>query len=243
MMIELVSVTKRFGDRIAVDELSITIASGEFFALLGPNAAGKTTTVKMIAGLLRPSAGSIRIAGYDAAREAIKAKSVLGYVPDIPFLYDKLTVDETLDFVACVYGLTGEEGNRAAREMRSMFSLSEVRGLLVEQLSHGLRQRLVFAMAMIHKPRLMVVDEPFVGLDPRSVRSVKDALKGCADSGGAVLMCTHTLSAAEELADRVGIISRGRLIALGTVAELRERAGNLEKLEEVFLRLTEEPRD
>jgi ABC-2 type transport system ATP-binding protein len=240
MMIELDSVTKRFGDRVAVDGLSIAIAAGEFFALLGPNAAGKTTTVKMIAGLLRPSAGSIRIAGYGAAREAAEMKRVLGYVPDIPFLYDKLTVDETLDFAASVYGLTGQEGNRAKREMRSMFSLSEVRGLLVEQLSHGIRQRLVFAMAMIHSPRVMVVDEPFVGLDPRSVRSVKDALKGCAASGGAVLMCTHTLSAAEELADRIGIISRGRLVALGTVAELKERAGHPEKLEEAFLRITED---
>ncbi|MCX6339443.1 MAG: ABC transporter ATP-binding protein [Candidatus Aureabacteria bacterium] len=242
-MLELLSVTKRFGDRTAVDGLNITLRSGEFFALLGPNAAGKTTTVKMIAGLLRPSSGSIRIAGHDVAHEAIRAKSFLGYVPDIPFLYDKLTVDETLDFAACVYGLTGEEGNRAKGEMISMFNLSQARGFLVEQLSHGLRQRLIFAMVMIHKPRLMVVDEPFVGLDPRSVRSVKDALKGCAGSGGAVLMCTHTLSAAEELADRVGIISRGRLIALGTIDELRGRAGHLEKLEEVFLRITEEAQD
>ncbi|MCX6354754.1 MAG: ABC transporter ATP-binding protein [Candidatus Aureabacteria bacterium] len=237
-MLELVEVSKKFGDTLAVDRLSLTVGAGEFFALLGPNAAGKTTTVKMIAGLLRPNSGRIRIAGSDIVRDGTRAKSALGYVPDIPFLYDKLTAEETLDFAAAVYGMGDAEGKRAKEEMLLRFDLLRERSMLTEELSHGLRQRLVFAVAMIHKPRLMLVDEPFVGLDPRSTRSVKDALKGCAREGGAVLMCTHTLPAAEELADRIGIISHGRLVALGTFNEIKKAEGREGSLEEIFLKVT-----
>ena len=239
-MLELIDVTKRYGDTVAVNGITLRIGSGEFFALLGPNAAGKTTTVKMIAGLLRPTSGQLTIAGHDCACDGIRARSILGFVPDIPFLYDKLTVAETLDFAACVYELPVEERERAREEMLSLFPLARERDLLVEQLSHGLRQRLVFSMAMIHRPRLMVVDEPFVGLDPRSMRTVKDVLKDCARGGGAVFMSTHTLSAAEELADRIGIIMGGRIIALGSPGELKQQAGGAHQLEEAFLQITEE---
>lgn len=235
-MLELCGLTKKFGDKVAVDGLNLTIERGEFFSLLGPNAAGKTTTVKMIVGLLQPSAGAVRIEGHDVHSEPLKAKSSVGYVPDDPFLYDKLTVSETLDFVASVYG-GGRE--RSREKVLSLFNLSGVRNLLSEQLSHGFKQRLVFAMAMIHEPRLMIVDEPLVGLDPRSARKVKDALKERARSGGAVFMCTHTLSVAEELADRIGILSRGRLIALGTLHELQKKCGGAGGLEEIFLHITE----
>lgn len=239
-MLQIDSLTKRFGEKVAVDDLSLSVGEGEFFALLGPNAAGKTTTVKMIVGLLRPSAGAVRIAGRDVRDDPVSAKSALGYVPDRPFLYDKLTVSETLDFVAAVYGLPPGERDSAKEEAIRAFGLSDERDRLAEQLSHGFRQRLVFAMAMIHDPRLVVVDEPLVGLDPKSARSVKDALRKKADSGGAVFMCTHTLSVAEEIADRIGIMSRGRLVAVGTLAELRNICDGEERLEEVFLKITEE---
>ncbi|MEI6632452.1 MAG: ABC transporter ATP-binding protein [Chlamydiota bacterium] len=239
-MLDLTGLTKRFGDTTAVDRLDLSIGPGEFFALLGPNAAGKTTTVKMIAGLLRPTSGRIRIAGFDLAAEGTRARACLGYVPDVPFLYDKLTVVETLDFVASVYGMAGGAGERAREEVLARFDLGRARGDLAEGLSHGMRQRLVFAMAMLHTPRLMVVDEPFVGLDPKSACAVKDALKERARSGGAVLMSTHTLPAAEELADRIGILHRGRMVAAGTMEELRNAAGGEGSLEEIFLRLTAE---
>ncbi len=237
-MLQINALTKRFGDKVAVDRLDLAVPEGELFALLGPNAAGKTTTVKMITGLLKPSGGSMRIAGYDISQEPVKAKSFLGYIPDIPFLYDKLTVSETLDFAASVYGLSVEQRGRAGREVVSMFNLAGDKDLLVEQISHGLRQRLVFAMAMIHDPQLVIADEPLVGLDPRSARSVKDCLKAHTRRGGAVFMCTHTLSVVEELADRVGIISQGRLIAVGSLSDLQRMCG-ADKLEEVFLRITE----
>jgi ABC-2 type transport system ATP-binding protein len=196
----------------------------------------------MIAGLLRPSAGTIRIAGHDSAAEDVTAKSFLGYIPDLPFLYDKLTVSETLDFVAAIRGVSGDDAAAAKGRMLSLFELDEQRDMLAEHLSHGLKQRLVYAMAMLHGPRLLLVDEPFVGLDPRSARTVKEAMKGIARSGGAVLMCTHTLSAAEELADRIGILSHGCLIALGGLPALKREAGGAAKLEEAFLRITEEAR-
>lgn len=237
-MLEIAGLTKRFGGTTAVDGLDLSIGDGEFFALLGPNAAGKTTTVRMIAGLLRPTSGRIRIAGFDLAADGVRARSCLGYIPDVPFLYDKLSVVETLDFIASVYGMTGVEGARAREAVLARFDLGRARGDLAEELSHGMRQRLAFAMAMLHSPRLMVVDEPFVGLDPKSACAVKDALRERARSGGAVLMCTHTLPAAEELADRIGILHRGRMVAAGTLGELRRKAGGAGSLEEIFLGMT-----
>ncbi len=238
-MLELDRLTKKFGETTAVDRLDLRVAPGEFFALLGPNAAGKTTTVRMIAGLLRPTAGRIRIAGLDLGTDGERARACIGYVPDVPFLYDKLTVAETLDFVASVYGASGEKGRRAREEALERFELGAARGVLAEGLSHGMRQRLVFAMATLHAPRLMLVDEPFVGLDPKSVRAVKEVLRERTRAGGAVLMCTHTLPAAEELADRIGILHRGRMAAEGTLVELRRSAGAAGGIEEIFLRLTE----
>ena len=239
-MLWLETLTKRFGEKVAVDDLSLHIPPGELFALVGPNAAGKTTTVKMAVGLLRPDRGVIRIAGRDLRADPVAAKSVIGYVPDRPFLYERLTVGETLDFVASVYRIPPGERGEAKESVLRSFGLLGERGRLAGDLSHGFRQRLVFAMAMIHNPRLVIVDEPLVGLDPRSARTVKDCLKAKAVEGGAVFMCTHTLSVAEELADRIGILSRGRLIALGTLDQLRESCGGAGKLEEVFLRITAE---
>lgn len=229
-----------FGDTTAVDGLDLSIGDGECFALLGPNAAGKTTTVRMIAGLLRPTSGRIRIAGFDLSTDAARARSCLGYVPDVPFLYDKLTVVETLDFIASIYGMARGDGARAREAVLARFDLGRARNDLAEGLSHGMRQRLVFAMAMLHSPRLMLVDEPFVGLDPKSACAVKDALRERARSGNAVLMCTHTLAAAEELADRIGILHRGRLVAAGTLGDLRRAAGGGGSLEDIFLRITAE---
>lgn len=239
-MLVLSGLTKRFGGLTAVDRLDLSVRAGEVFALLGPNAAGKTTTVKMIAGLLRPTSGSIRIAGLDAVGEGTRARACVGYVPDIPFLYDKLTVVETLDFAASVYGMADGDGRRAREEVLSRFGLCHVRDDLAQGLSHGMRQRLVFAMAMVHAPSLLVVDEPFVGLDPKSACAVREALRERARSGGAVLMCTHTLSAAAELADRIGILHRGRMAAEGTLNDLRAKAGGAVSLEDIFLRVTAE---
>lgn len=239
-MLELSGLTKRFGGVTAVDRLDLKVRGGELFALLGPNGAGKTTAVKMIAGLLRPTSGAIRIAGFDAAEEGMRARACLGFVPDVPFLYDKLTVVETLDFAASVYVRACGDGARAREEVLSRFGLRGVRHDLAEALSHGMRQRLVFAMAMLHAPALMVVDEPFVGLDPKSACAVKDALRERARAGGAVLLCTHTLPAAEELADRIGILHHGRMAIEGTLDELRAKAGNAGNLEEVFLTVTAE---
>ncbi|MDD5558004.1 MAG: ABC transporter ATP-binding protein [bacterium] len=238
-MLELTGLTRRFGGKTAVDGLSLLLSAGEFFALLGPNGAGKTTTVKMIAGLLRPDAGGIRIGGVDALADGVRAKSILGYVPDVPFLYDKLTVAETLDLVAAIRGLRGAGAAEAAERMLHAFDLGRERDVLAEGLSHGLKQRLVYAMALMHRPRLLLVDEPFVGLDPRSALTVKEALRGVARGGGAVLMCTHTLSAAEELADRIGILNGGRLVALGGAEDLKRAAGGAARLEEAFLRITD----
>jgi ABC-2 type transport system ATP-binding protein len=242
-MLQIIGLTKRFREKAAVDCLDLAVSKGEFFALLGPNAAGKTTTVKMITGLLKPNSGRIIIGGYDISQHPVKAKSFIGYVPDVPFLYEKLTVSETLDFIASVYGLSGEEKNRARERMLSMFDLTGLTHVMVEELSHGFRQRLVFAMVMIHRPEIAIVDEPLVGLDPRSARSVKDSLKKYTRGGGAVFMCTHTLSVAEELADRIGILNNGRLVAVGTVAELKRMCGRVDKLEEAFLRITGEEKN
>jgi ABC-2 type transport system ATP-binding protein len=238
-MLEMKSLTKRFGGYTAVAQMNLAVRAGELFALLGPNAAGKTTTVKMIVGLLRPTAGVVSIGGCVMSRESTRAKSLVGYVPDVSYLYERLTVSETLDFVMAVYGVEDASRDGARESVLKRFDLYEQRNLFAGQLSHGMRQRLVFAMAMVHAPRLLVVDEPFVGLDPRSAYNVKEVLKEQVRNGGAVFMCTHTLSVAEELADRIGIISKGRVVACGTLQELRGRCGEAERLEEVFLRLTE----
>lgn len=240
-MIKIEDLTKSYGDLTALDSLSLDIPAGEFFAFLGPNGAGKTTTIKLLTGLLRPTRGTAYICGFNIEREYIRAKSLISYIPDFPFLYDKLTGREFLDFVVRLYPEDNGREQAAMRdELLYRFGLEAQQHHLIENYSHGMRQKVVFAAAFLHKPRVMIIDEPMVGLDPHSARIVKDMLKARSREGVTIFLSTHTLSVAEELADRVGIIDRGKLIAAGTVAELSESSGIEGKLEDVFLRLTEE---
>jgi len=234
--------TKRFGDKLAVVDLDLEVGAGEFFCFLGPNGAGKTTTIKLLTGLLRPNAGRALIGGHDIQREPLAAKQLLGYVPDQPFLYDRLTGREFLSLVAGLYGMDGEAVGDRIAAMLVAFDVADVADELIGDLSHGMRQKLSFAATFLHSPRVVVVDEPWVGLDPRSIRNVKDYLRAGTRTGLTVFMSTHTLSIAEEVADRVGIIHRGRLLFNGTVGEVKALASRPGTLEDVFLELTgEEP--
>ncbi len=239
-MIEFHSVTRRYGDKVAVDALNFTIAHGELFALLGHNGAGKTTTVKMLVGLLRPERGAVRIAGYDVTASTREASQLVGYVPDQPYLYDKLSGREFLQFVGEMHGLPPQEVVAAIQRESERFSLGPFLDDLTESYSHGMKQRTVFASALIHQPQVLVVDEPMVGLDPQNIHLVKDLLRAQASAGVSVLMSTHSLDVAEKIADRIGVMHRGRLIFLGTVTELRELRGGNESLEDLFLSLTSE---
>ncbi len=239
-MIELDNVTKRYGAKTAVDRLSLRVGAGELFAFLGPNGAGKTTTIKLMCGLLFPTEGRVRIGGYDLQTEGDKARALLSYVPDQPYLYEKLTGREFLQFTADMYGLPPDHGRQRIVEMIDLFSLHGFVDELTERYSHGMRQRTVFAAALLHEPRILIVDEPTVGLDPRSIRLLKDLLRREADRGVTVFLSTHSLDVAEELADRIGIVDQGRLISNGTLEALRKQAALDGSLEEVFLHLTEE---
>ncbi len=240
-MIEFENVTRKYGRKVAVAELSLTIPAGELFAFLGPNGAGKTTTVKMLAGLLRPTSGTLRVCGQDTVANTRRAAQYVGYVPDEAFLYDKLSGREFLEFVAEMHGLDRSRTAAVVARQSEQFGLSEFLDDLAETYSHGMRQRLVFASATLHDPRVLVLDEPMVGLDPRSARLVKDLLRARASSGTTVFMSTHTLSVAEEIADRIGVIDRGRMIFLGTLDQLqRELSAQNTSLEQLFLQLTAE---
>jgi ABC-2 type transport system ATP-binding protein len=238
-MIEFNQVSRNYGRVTAVDQLTLTIQPGELFALLGPNGAGKTTTIKMMVGLLRPTTGVVRICGYDVVHESRQANRCLGYVPDEPFLYDKLSGREFLQFIADLYGLSREESaTRMAREIHN-FGLSEFIDKLTEGYSHGMKQRLVFAAALLHDPAVLILDEPMIGLDPRSMRMVKDLLRRRAHDGMTIFMSTHTLGLAEEIADRIGIADRGKLRFLGTVDDLRQQFAQVHtSLERMYLELT-----
>ena len=240
-MIEMKNLTKRYGRTLAVDRLSLSVAKGEIFGFIGPNGAGKTTTIRMLAGVLIPTEGEVVIGGVSMAREPVAAKRAIGFIPDRPFLYEKLTGMEFLRFSADLYGVGDGLFREKAEKLLIRFSLYDWADELIEAYSHGMRQRLVIASAMLHDPRVIIVDEPMVGLDPAGIRLVKDILKELARQGTAVFMSTHTLTIAEDLCDRIGVIHRGRLIALGTTGDLRGTA-SLEggDLEEVFLRLTGE---
>jgi ABC-2 type transport system ATP-binding protein len=242
-MIELHNVTKRYGLKTAVDRLSLRVEPGELFAFLGPNGAGKTTTIKMICGLLFPTEGTIRVGGYDLERKGEQARQLISYVPDQPFLYDKLTGREFLQFIAEMYGLSPELGRQRIAEVIELFGLADFVDDLTERYSHGMRQRTVFAAALLHDPRILIADEPTVGLDPRSVRLLKDLLRQQAQRGTTVFLSTHSLDIAQELADRIGIMDRGRLISCGSLEALRKQAALDGSLEHVFLKLTEEVAD
>jgi ABC-2 type transport system ATP-binding protein len=237
-VIELERVTKRFGRLEAVRDLSLRVERGELFAFLGPNGAGKTTTVKLIAGLLRPTAGVVRVSGFDVLREPVEVKRRLSYVPDQPYLYEKLTGREFLEFVGRLHQMNGAELGRGVDRLLEFFGCVEYADELTESYSHGMKQRIVLASALLTDPQVLVIDEPMVGLDPRSARQVKDTFRERARDGVTVFMCTHTLSFAEELADRIGIVDRGRLVACGTLAELRRASPQATSLEELYLELT-----
>ena len=238
-MIELAHVRRTYGKKVAVVDLSLTVSAGQLFAFLGPNGAGKTTTIKMLVGLLRPSAGVIRVGGYDVVSQPRHANHLLGYVPDEPYVYEKLSGREFLQFVADMHALSPyESAARIEREVHS-FDLSAFVDDLAESYSHGMKQRLAFAAALLHDPCVLIVDEPMVGLDPRSVRLVKDLLRRKASEGMTVFMSTHSLSVAEEISDRIGIVEHGELRFLGTLSELRNQvAAQHMSLEDLYLQIT-----
>jgi ABC-2 type transport system ATP-binding protein len=238
-MILVESLVKTFGSFLAVDGVSLDVAPGEIHGFLGPNGAGKTTTIRMIAGLLKPTRGRVVIEGHDLASEPEAAKRSLGFVPDRPFLYEKLTAAEFLRFHAGLYGMEGEAVEARARELLELFELTTWRHELIESFSYGMKQRLVLSAAFLHRPRAVLIDEPMVGLDPRGARLIKEVLRVMSRKGVAILMSTHTLEVAQEMCDRISIIQGGRIIARGTVEELRSLAGTEDvQLTPVFLKLT-----
>lgn len=239
-MIELHHITKKFGDLIAVNDLSLTVERGEFFAVLGPNAAGKTTTIKILTGLIKPTAGRARVAGFDVQEQPLEMRRRLSYVPDFPFLYDKLTPWEFLRFTGQMFRMDDARIQSAGAALIERFNLEAYVHKTIEGLSHGTRQRVAIASALLHDPEVFVIDEPMVGLDPQHARIVKDLLKERSQAGMTVFLSTHQLSVAEEMADRIGIIHQGRLIAVGTRDELRRQSGSVGALEETFLALTAE---
>jgi ABC-2 type transport system ATP-binding protein len=237
-MIELEHLVKRFGDLVAVNDVTLKVGRGEFFAVLGPNAAGKTTTLKILAGLMKPSAGRARIAGFDVQEHPLEAKRRMAFVPDFPFLYEKLTPSEFFRFTGQLFQMSQHRLQANVRELIGCFNLESYADKPIEGLSHGTRQRVAIVSALLHDPEAFIIDEPMVGLDPQHARVVKDLLKARARAGMAVLLSTHQLSVAEEMADRIGIMNEGRLVALGSREELRRESGEAGALEDVFLALT-----
>ena len=238
-MIELKGITKQYGDFKAVDNLNLTVAKGEIFGFLGPNGAGKTTTIKMIAGVLEPSAGLVKIGDLDMLKQPEAAKQKIGFIPDRPYLYEKLTGMEFLKFTADLYSVPQDIYRQKARKNLEMFSLADWADELIESYSHGMKQRLIMSAALLHDPEIIIVDEPMVGLDPAAIIMVKELFQNLARNGVSVFMSTHTLAVAEDVCDRVGIIHRGRLVASGTIAGLQREANVTDAdLEKVFLNLT-----
>jgi ABC-2 type transport system ATP-binding protein len=238
-LIQTRHLVKRYGDALAVNDVSFDVHGGEVFGFLGPNGAGKTTTIKMIVGLLQPTSGGVRVAGYDIASEPLGAKAASGYVPDTPNLYAKLSARELLRFVADLYGLDRGQVAHRIDELLRMFDLVAAGDDTIDSYSHGMQQKVSLAAALMHDPRVLVLDEPTVGLDPRSARLIKDILRQMADRGSAIMLSTHILEIAERMCDRVGIINRGALIAVGTMDELRTLDASGEaSLEDIFLSLT-----
>jgi ABC-2 type transport system ATP-binding protein len=237
-VIELVHLVKKFGDLAAVNDVSLTISRGEFFAMLGPNAAGKTTTLKILAGLMKPTSGCMRVCGFDMQTQPLEARRKIAYIPDFPFLYDKLTAWEFFRFTGQLFQMTDAKIESNANELILRFHLTDFVDLPLESLSHGTRQRVAIVSALLHEPEVFVIDEPMVGLDPQHARVVKDVLKERSRAGMTILVSTHQLSIAEEMADRIGIIHNGKLVAVGNRDELRKQSGNSGQLEEIFLSLT-----
>lgn len=240
-MLKFDNVTRTYGDRVAVNKLNLSLATGELFALLGHNGAGKTTTIKTLVGLLQPTSGTVTVGPYDVVKQPREASRLIGYVPDQPFLYDKLSGREFLQFVANMYGMNDAAAKSALQEEAERFQLVDFLDRLTESYSHGMRQRTVFAAAMIHDPQVLVVDEPMVGLDPHSIRLVKDLLRNFVESGKTVLMSTHTLNVAEEIADRIGVMKAGDKLFEGSVQQLRAlMPDSSDSLENLYLALMDQ---
>jgi ABC-2 type transport system ATP-binding protein len=238
-MIRLEGITKHYGSFVAVDHISLEVPRGVLYGCLGPNGAGKTTMLRMIAGILKPTDGRVLIGGDDVQANPIGAKMRLGFIPDRPFVYDKLTGAEFLRFVAGLYGQDGDAVERRIAELLEVFELSSWKDELIEAYSHGMRQKLIISSALIHRPECIVVDEPMVGLDPKGARLLKDIFRQFVDRGGTVLMSTHTLEVAEAMCDQIGILQHGKIVAHGTMAEIRrQHAAGDASLEELFLKLT-----
>jgi ABC-2 type transport system ATP-binding protein len=240
-MIKLRQLIKKYGDFTAVAGIDLDVPKGELFGFLGPNGAGKTTTLRMIAGILRPTSGTVEIGGVDIATDPVAAKMKLGFIPDRPFIYEKLTGAEFLKFVAGLYDQEGAHVEHRARELLALFDLEEWRDELVESYSHGMRQKLIISSAFVHRPEVIVVDEPMVGLDPKAARILKDLFREYTHRGHTIMMSTHTLEVAEAMCDRIGIIQNGVIRAHGTMADLQKHAaGSGGGLEDIFLKLTGE---
>ncbi len=236
--IELTDLCKNYGAKAAVEHVNLRVYSGEVFGFLGPNGAGKTTTIKMIVGLLQPTSGVVKVAGYDIVKQPLQAKYSSGFVPDTPNLYSKLSARELLRFVGDLYSMEPKRIHYRVEELLKLFSLDEVGDNLIDSYSHGMQQKASLAAALMHDPKVLVLDEPTVGLDPKSARLIKDVLQQLADRGSAVFMSTHILEIAERMCDRIGIINHGRLVAVGSMDELRGMQHGEASLEDIFLSLT-----
>lgn len=238
-MIEIEHLTKYFGSAAAVNDLSMFVPKGQLFAFLGPNGAGKTTTIKMLCGLMRPSSGRIHINGIDIQQNSSAVREFIGYIPDSPYLYDRLTPTEFFEFIGDLYHIPRQTLLQEQEKAFSLFGIQKYAQFLIKDLSHGFRQRLIYASAFLHQPEVLFVDEPFVGLDPYSIRLIQDMLRQKTRAGMTVFLTTHILALAENIADRIGIIADGRLIALGTLAELKRQSSVSGALEDIFLNLTQ----
>jgi ABC-2 type transport system ATP-binding protein len=235
-MITIDRVSKTFGGFPAVKEMSVTVADGEIFGLVGPNGAGKTTAIKMMTGLLRPDSGRILIGDYDISEDPMRAKSILGYVPDRAFLYEKLTAREFLVFISSIYGIEKSDALVRIEHFLSLLGIREIEDSLIESFSQGMRQRLLFASALVHDPRVLLIDEPFTGLDPFGVRTLREIINGLCAKGISVFLATHSLHIAEGLCHRIGFINKGSLVTLKDREEIRDTEGGLEAM---FLRVNE----
>jgi ABC-2 type transport system ATP-binding protein len=243
-MIRIIDLRKQYGRLAAVDNLNIEVAPGEIFGFLGPNGAGKTTTIRVMMGILRASSGRVILGGHDVEQEPQQAKAIAGFIPDRPFIYEKLSGKEFLTFIAKLHGMESARRQRRIDELLEYFELSNWQDELVEGFSHGMKQRLVLCAALVHEPRILIVDEPMVGLDPKGARTIKNLFRSLAEAGTTVFLSTHSLSVAEEVCHRIGIIQKGHLIASGSMADIyRLTRGHDSNLEDVFLELTQQQDD
>ncbi|HEX2242937.1 MAG TPA: ABC transporter ATP-binding protein [Gammaproteobacteria bacterium] len=238
-MIRIINLRKQYGRLAAVDNLNIEVAPGEIFGFLGPNGAGKTTTIRVMMGILRATSGRVILGGHDVEQEPQQAKAIAGFIPDRPFIYEKLSGKEFLTFIAKLHRMEAARRKRRIDELLEYFELSNWQDELVEGFSHGMKQRLVLCAALVHEPRILIVDEPMVGLDPKGARTIKNLFRSLAEAGTTVFLSTHSLSVAEEVCHRIGIIQKGHLIASGSMADIyRLTRGHDSNLEDVFLELT-----